>query len=290
MKTAVRIFSILLILTFGLTACTPAAVSTTSPATATIDVAPIHTSAAATIAVEETRNAALQATSTPLPEPTATEAPTEMPTVELPTAAPEVAMLEPTPTMWIPVSGDILPTIRARLSTNCRQGPDPKFDIVAAFEEGDKSRVVGKLRGGGWWYIENPQDDDPKYCWVWAETTEVEGSTNYVQEMFVATPYVSKPVIHLSLSVDPETSGTCPQTFTITASIKTDRLGDFTYSIVDNTGEVLKSGVLSFLDDGTKTITFTKKYKVSLTKWIQMKVTSPVSEKTGKVQFTLDCP
>ncbi len=290
MKTTIRIFSMLMVLVFGLTACTPAALPTQTPATATIDIAPIYTSAAATIAVEGTRNAALMSTATPLPEPTATEAPTEMPAVELPTAMPVVANAEPTPTMWIPVSGDSLPVIRARLSTNCRQGPDPKFDIVAAFEEGDKSKVVGKLRGGGWWYIENPQDDDPKYCWVWGETTEVEGNINYVQEMFVATPYVSKPVIKVNIAVDPATSVTCPQTFTITATLKTDRLGDFTYSIVDETGAVLKSGILSFLDDGTKTVTFTKKYSKDITKWVQMKVTNPVTEKTGKIQFSLDCP
>ncbi len=290
MKTTLRIFSMLLVLVIGLTACTPVALPTQTPATATIDIAPIYTSAAATIAVEGTRNAALMATATPLPEPTLTEAPTEMPAVELPTAMPVEAVMQPSPTMWIPVSGDTLPVIRARLSTNCRQGPDPKFDVVAAFEEGEKSRVVGKLRGGGWWYIENPQDDDPKYCWVWGETTEVEGNINYVQEMFVATPYVSKPIVNLSLSVDPETSNTCPQTFTITATLKTDRLGDFTYSIVDETGAILKSGILSFLDDGTKTITITKSYSKDITKWVQMKVSNPVTERTGKIKFTLDCP
>ena len=233
MKSSVRILSILLAVVFLFTACTPAAVPT-QKIEPTFDVNPIYTAAAATIAVESTRNAALIPTATetvaPTEAPTATPTETLLPSKPVNTADPS---LGPTPTLWIPVSGDSHPSITAIYDTNCRRGPDENFEIVGAIRVGDTSEVYGMLPYGAWWYIKNPGKDTPKYCWVWGETTKVEGSTDSVQEISAPpTPYISKPKVSLSISVDPSTSSSCPEKVTITGTIKTSAEGDFSYQFI----------------------------------------------------------
>jgi hypothetical protein len=286
MKSHLRILSILLVIAFGLAACTPVAAPAPQSPSATIDVNPIYTAAAQTIAVESTRNAALIPTATEVVLPTATEAPTATAT------SAEVVFLDQanTPTMWIPVSGDSHPSITAKENTNCRQGPDPIFEVVTGFMAGEKSEVFGRSYGGGWWYIKNPTSDDPKYCWVWTSTTEVSGDTSNVQVLVIPTPVKSLPETSITFSVSPAESGTCPQTFTFTASITTDRASDFNYVVLDDDDKTLDSGIVSFSDDGTKTISFTKKYSDTMEKWAQFRITSPNGGKSAKVAYTLDCP
>lgn len=291
MKSITRNLSILLAFSFLLAACAPAAVPT-QKVEPTFDVNPIYTAAAATIAVESTRNAALIPTATATVEPT--EAPTATPTE---TAAPTLPAatidpdLGPTPTLWIPVSGDSHPSISAIYDTNCRQGPDENFAVVGAIRVGDTSEVYGMLPYGAWWYIKNPGKDTPKYCWVWGETTKVEGSTDSVPEISAPpTPYKSKPKVSLGISVSPSSATTCPVRLHITATIKTSGEGDYSYQIYNDEGKVYKTGVISFKDDGTQTISLTRSFDDDYTGWIQFKVTNPVGVKSGKASFTVDCP
>jgi len=290
MNTTTKSLSLILALSFLLAACTPAAVPTQAPQ-ATLDVKPVFTAAAQTIAVELTRNAALMPTATEEVLPTATTEPTATVMIAVPTIAVNL-FKEATPTPWEPpVTGVTLPNIVARLDTNCRQGPDPAFDYVATFKAGATSQVVGKLVGEGWWYIKNPERDSPRYCWVWGASTDVKDNTNYVQEISSPpTPVKPLPRVELSLSISPSISATCPQIFDITATLKSDRGTNYTYTIYNSAGDTLKEGTLSFLDDGTKTITFTKTYKADRDDWIQFRITSPVTTKTPKVYFQLDCP
>jgi hypothetical protein len=290
MKSNARILSTLLAVTILLAACTPAA-TPTQKVEPTVDVNPIYTAAAQTIEVESTRKAALIPTDTPTPAPT--EAPTATATNTLaPTiASTESANLGPTPTQWIPVSGDTHPTIKAIYDTNCRQGPDESFDVVGALRVADSSEVYGMLANRSWWYIRNPGKDSPKYCWVWGSTTEVTGSTNDVQEISAPpTPYKSLPTVSVSISVDPSTSTTCPVGVAITGTIKTSGAGTYSYSFYDDEGNVLKSGVMTFKDDGTNSVSFTKTYKETYSGWIQMKVSSPVAKKSGHGTINITCP
>lgn len=291
MKSSIRNLSILLAFVIVLTACTPAAVPT-QKAEPTFDVNPIYTAAAATIAVESTRNAALIPTATATVEPT--EAPTATPTETLAPTMPvgtAVTSLGPTPTLWIPVSGDSRPSITAIYDTNCRQGPDENFEIVGAIRVGDTSEVYGMLPYGAWWYIKNPGKDTPKYCWVWGETTKVEGSTDSVQEISAPpTPYISKPKVTLSAAASPSTSATCPVRITFTGTIKTSAEGDFSYQFYNDEGKIYKQGVMSFKDDGTNSFTFTRTFDEDYTGWVQLKVTNPVAVKSGKASINIDCP
>lgn len=285
MRSNARILSILLAATVLLAACTPAA-TPTQQENPTVDVNPIYTAAAKTIEVESTRKAALIPTETQAP----TETPTEAPTATVTPTLPPSGTVNPTPTMWIPSSGDSNPSITAIYDTNCRQGPDENFDVVGGLRVGETSKVYGMLPYGAWWYIENPGKTDPKYCWVWGESTKVEGSTEAVPEMSApATPYVHLPKISVSASVSPASSTSCPVKVTFTGSIHTSAEGNFTYSLYDDEGTVMDEGILTFKDDGTDSISVTKTYKSDYSGWVQMRVTNPVGGKSSKAYFTIDC-
>lgn len=289
MKSNAQILSILMAGVILLSACAPAAVPT-QKTEATIDVNPIYTAAAETIAVESTRKAALIPTSTPTIEPTEEPSPTATATLE-PTVLTTISdSLVSTPTMWIPVSGNSRPSISAIYDTNCRQGPDENFEIVGALRVGDTSEVFGMLPYGAWWYIKNPGKDSPAYCWVWGETTKVDGSTASVEEISAPpTPYLSKPKVSASVSISPATSSTCPVTVTVTGTIKTSGPGYYNYQIVNDEGTVFEESSLYFKDDGSQSVSVTKTYKADYTGWFMLKVLSPVSAK-GKATININCP
>jgi len=70
------------------------------------------------------------------------------------------------------------PSITAKTDTNCRLGPSTHYNVVGWLVVGNISKVHGRLQSGGWWYIENVSNNEPKFCWVWAETTIVTGDTD----------------------------------------------------------------------------------------------------------------
>jgi hypothetical protein len=122
----------------------------------------------------------------PSPTPTATEVP---PTATpLPTATPTAESSGPTDTppptaTLIPELGSN-PVIRADANTNCRLGPSTAYRVDGYLLVNAESTVHGQDDDENWWYIANPTKDD-KFCWVWRETTNVEGS---VASVPVVTP------------------------------------------------------------------------------------------------------
>lgn len=74
--------------------------------------------------------------------------------------------------------------ISANLDTNCREGPDTVYPVTGHFLRGQTSEVHGSNVSQTWWYIKNPDNPEGK-CWVWGETTYVEGTTN---EVAIITP------------------------------------------------------------------------------------------------------
>jgi hypothetical protein len=103
------------------------------------------------------------ATSTPLP--TATPPPPS-PTQAQPTAMPTASVSS-------------LPIISAEGDTNCRRGPSTQYIIDTIFAEGSTSVVHGRDAGWDWWYIENPNTSGA-FCWVWDESTVVQGDASNV--------------------------------------------------------------------------------------------------------------
>lgn len=122
-----------------------------------------HTEAAQTIEAKLTMTALAQ------PSATATETPS-------PTDTPTIAPTSP-PLLTVTSS---LPSISASVGTNCRLGPSTAYDPpVGVLLPGQTSEVHGRNDGSTWWYITNPTKPG-QFCWVWGETTRVQGDTSGV--------------------------------------------------------------------------------------------------------------
>jgi|WetSurMetagenome_2_1015567.scaffolds.fasta_scaffold35902_1 hypothetical protein len=289
MKNQIEKITYMMIIVLMLAACVPAAAPIASPQLqSTIDINPIYTAAVQTYEVESTRKANL------MPTATETVLPTE--TIEPATNTPAATLVDSTPvdtpTLWIPVSGSTYPTITAKLDTNCRLGPDTAFDVVGALRVGETSEVYGKLKGGGWWLIKNiTHPDDPKLCWVWAETTAVTGDTGMVPDILPPqTPSEVNAIVNVTLGVVPATSLVCPTTFVFTGAVTTDRAVTLTYQFLRNDGSILQSGRLFFTDDGTQNVTLSEKYNKDISGWVQLVITDPRKHHSAKIDFSLDCP
>ena len=131
--------------------------------------AAVETSVAATLAFE--RAVATAARETQASDPVDTVIPA--------TATPESSA---TPAAS-PTDGEI--RIRADVNTNCRLGPHPVYGVIGYLTTDEQSTVVGRLEGGGWWYIENTTAGREN-CWVWGETTVVTGDPS-------SLPYITPP-------------------------------------------------------------------------------------------------
>jgi len=68
-------------------------------------------------------------------------------------------------------------TIRANVDTNCRLGPSTLYDIVGYLLADRQSEVQGRNDSQTWWYIENPGKSGA-FCWVWGQTTNVQGDVS----------------------------------------------------------------------------------------------------------------
>ncbi|HEY61118.1 MAG TPA: hypothetical protein G4N95_00555 [Anaerolineae bacterium] len=136
------------------------------------------TQAAKTVVAELTLSAPLPATNT---QTTIKEEPSEQP-AEMITPSPQETSTEetqPQPNTPTQTPENEFPVISAKVNTNCRAGADSSFDILGYLLVDETSNVHGQDPWGYWWYIENP-DHPGKFCWIWRETTEVEGDTTNV--------------------------------------------------------------------------------------------------------------
>lgn len=289
MKNQIGRITYSIIIVLMLAACVPAAASIATPQQQpTIDINPIYTAAVQTYEVESTHKANLM--------PTATEVILPSVTPEPPTTTPSATLIETTPvdtpTLWIPLSGSSYPTIAAEMDTNCRLGPDTVFDVVGALRVGETSEVYGKLQGGGWWLIKNiTHPDDPKLCWVWAETTTVTGDTDMVPYILPPqTPSEVHAIVTVTLGVVPGSSLVCPTTFVFTGTVTSDRATTLTYQFLMNNGDIRKSGRIFFTDDGTQNLTLSETFNKDIAGWVQLNITDPLKHHSGKVDFSLDCP
>jgi len=129
----------------------------------------IYTFAALTLQAQLTANAVTQ-------EETAT------PTSSIPSDTPPPPAPSDTPTPIFTLMPTLTPTtsvpmISASVATNCRLGPSILYSPpVGVLAVGVQAEVHGRNDAGTWWYISNPSRPG-QFCWVWAETTRVEGAT-----------------------------------------------------------------------------------------------------------------
>ena len=75
-------------------------------------------------------------------------------------------------------------TINASVNTNCRAGPSADYKVLGYLLKNQVSEVQGRDNSRIWWYIENPEKSG-EYCWVWGETTQVQGD---ISNLPIITP------------------------------------------------------------------------------------------------------
>jgi hypothetical protein len=284
--TKIKILLPLLVFVMLVSACSPQPVA--GP-TATVDVNPIYTAAAQTQSAESTLRAALIPSSTPTVEVKPTDTPTPEPATATPFPSSLVLATElPTQTQSVGSGDYSYPIIHSTVNTNCRSGPGIEYDVVGALMPDQKTEVHGLSRAGGYWYILNP-NKTPKYCWIWMDTTVVEGNINYLPYIQIPpTPVVVMPDVGVSVSVSPETAN-CGTTYTFSATISSSEATTITYEWIREDGTVTTPQTVVFEDDGTQTVTKTWLFKSAMTGWAYMRITSPVSIKSNRAAFTVTC-
>lgn len=89
-------------------------------------------------------------------------------------------------------------TISAIVDTNCRLGPSTLYDIVGYLLADRQSEVRGRNDAQTWWYIENPGKSGA-YCWVWGQTTNVQGDVSLLP-VIDPPPPPERPEVAYSVS------------------------------------------------------------------------------------------
>ena len=89
-------------------------------------------------------------------------------------------------------------TISANADTNCRLGPSKLYDIVGYLLADRQSEVHGRNDAQTWWYIENPGKSGA-YCWVWGQTTNVQGDISLLP-VIDPPPPPKRPEVAYSVS------------------------------------------------------------------------------------------
>lgn len=261
-----------------LTACVPGL------GTANQDPGPIYTQAAQTIEATMTMGAMLNALTTQQAEqlePTSTQAVIEEPTT---TPLPEsTATIEPTITYFVPM-------ISATKNTNCREGPGAQWAVISALLVGEKVPVKGKSVSGTWWLIQDPKQAS-KTCWVWTDTTNVEGKTDSLPIIETPpTPTPEKPAITVSSSVSPTTfNGACPKTLTLKGTVTVSRPTKVEYAWVSDFGMSIGGGKYEFDEAGSKTFTKTIEINSDTTGFLRFRVEAPFSVKADRIEIKINC-
>ncbi len=278
MKTAITLVYIFLIASL-LAGC-----SLLAPAVTT-DPNPLYTQAAQTIEATLTYGAVQ---STILAEVNKTVEPSVTPTVQpsdtvMPTIAETIA---PTVGFSTTLTNSM---VSATTNTNCREYPSSTGNYQSALLVGQKVELRGRLADNSWWYIEDPEESS-KSCWVWNDTTVVEGDPTVA--LVISVPRTPIPSYSISGSVSPSSySGVCPVTITVHGKIKATAgsYNDLTYSWATNFGVSPGSGVAEFPAAGTKSFSASFVISADTSGWVKFKVDGPVSLTTGKLNMTVDC-
>jgi hypothetical protein len=175
-------------------------------------------------------------------------------------------------------------TITSSEDTNCRKGPGVIYEIVGQLQVGQTSEVVAKYQNGKFWLIKNPSNPAQE-CWVWDETTQVNGDIAALPE---ATPPAT-PDVTLNLTIyaviSPITySGACPVTVELIGNhtVNTPTIVSYQWYIGDllvSSGAVTAgaSGTFTSSDQITITSTTTDPIRLKASAGVKSVTTSPIA-------------
>ncbi len=193
--------------------------------------------------------------------------------------------LEPTITLTPTVTQTVTPSvpmIHSTVNTNCRFGPNGQYNIVGFLLTTDSPvQVRGRLGDGGWWYIQNPRYPSSS-CWVWDDTTVVEGNVT-------SLPIITPPTLIVATGTNLTYTGPCPTNITIIVTITTFEAQNVTYTIVSSGGGAYGPFTRNFGGPSTQAFNQVIPMTVDLSGWYQVNVSAPFTYMTAQVPFTIDC-
>ena len=131
----------------------------------------INTAVAGTVMADQTQDAVNELLTPPTIQDTPTLVPTLTFTSEPPTATPTPTVV---PTLPFTPTAET-PFITVSVDTNCRSGPGKVYDVVGALLVGEFAEVFGRDPSNNYWYILNPDGNDPEFCWVWGKYATLTG-------------------------------------------------------------------------------------------------------------------
>lgn len=196
-----------------------------------------------------------------------------------------------TPTITVTVTSSV-PMIHSTRDTNCRYGPGVVYAVVGYLLTTDAPvEVRGRLEGGGWWYIQNPRYPTQS-CWVWDDTTVVEGNTSYLP--FITPPPTPTPTATPMPSyvtwADPANyTGACPVTITLYATITVAGPVTITYYWEDSGHTPTPASTVTFATAGSQTVHFSFPATADLSSWVIFRISSPISLTSSHINIVTDC-
>lgn len=262
-----------------------------------IDEGAIKTSAVQTIEATLTIGALMESlnkptlTSTPLPvnnEPSATPQSTATNTMIVLTLE-NTLTPTPTPSPTLALTPTI-PMIHSTKNTNCRSGPDSIYEVVGFLLVGERVEVHGRNSNSSWWYIQNP--DDPQHnCWVWSQTTVVEGNLSIIP---VVTPVPTNtpgvPEFTITSKVVPEVyTGPCPVNIELSAKVSTNLPVTIGYSWVASFGYPFPDEEFTFDVAGKQSFTETMVISSTTAGNVRFRITSPEFIKGDRINIVVTC-
>lgn len=231
MKTTWKLFSITLLLTLALSACTTNTAPTMDPAAAsTIDALNLQVTQ-----IASTLNAIITEKSA-TPKPTNTPAVTSTPSF---TATP-TETATPLSGVWLNFDS----------ATNCRLGPATSYGIAATVDAGVQLQALARSQDGEFFYVRY-FDTSNHYCWVWKGTSYKTGNEN------------SLPVYTAQPTYAPTITPTSAASFNVTYnSLQTCSSKYFLVFNITNTGNLAWQSVKIVIVDSTQgtTVTHTSNY------------------------------
>lgn len=219
--------------------------------------------------------------------PSATQAiiPTETPTA--------TATNTPLPTetpLPSATSTPLVPIIHSTVNTNCRSGPSKDYEVIGYLNVGDRVEVHGKLSDGSWWYIQNP-DNLSKHCWVWNQTTVVDGNLSLIPVITPApTPTPDTVVITVSSSAAPVSyTGACPVNIVLNGKITTNLPETVTYRWASSFPYAFVAKDIVFASAGSQNVTETMVIAATTAGYVRFRVYSPYEVKADKINLVINC-
>lgn len=114
-----------------------------------------------------------------------------------------------------------LPSARARVNLNCRQGPDERYEFIGNFREGEIAVIEGRNANNTWWYLRPPQA--ALSCWVLGSGVETSGDLANLP--VVTAPLL--PTFTFTPTFTPTVTRTVTPTITPTITVAPPQCSDY---------------------------------------------------------------